>query len=65
MDSTLAELRAIEQREIAIEQERIALQRRRRELLEVDKGTRKTGRGVITPEMGKMLFAKLAKEAPA
>lgn len=61
-DSCILELREIEKREMAIEAEKIVLQRRRRELLELN-GTRKTRKNMLTPEEGKALFAKIRADS--
>lgn len=47
MEPLLAELRAIELREMQIEEEKVQLRRRKLELLELDQGARKSKRSMI------------------
>lgn len=63
MDSTLAELRAIELREMQLEEEKVQLRLRKLELLELDQGTRKSKRSMISRQTGKALFAGLKRSA--
>lgn len=61
MNSTLAELRSIELREMQLEEEKVQLRRRRLELLELDQGTRKSKRQAMSRQTGKELFAGLKR----
>ena len=61
MEPLLAELRAIELREMQIEEEKTQLRRRKLELLELDQGTRKSKRSMISRQNGKALFAGLKR----
>ncbi|WP_418764423.1 hypothetical protein [Mailhella sp.] len=61
MEPLLAELRAIELREMQIEEEKAQLRRRKLELLELDQGTRKSKRSMISRQNGKALFAGLKR----
>lgn len=61
MEPLLAELRAIELREMQIEEEKEQLRRRKLELLELDQGARKSKRSMISRQNGKALFAGLKR----
>lgn len=61
MEPLLAELRAIELREMQIEEEKAQLRRRKLELLEVDQVARKSKRSMISRQNGKALFAGLKR----
>lgn len=61
MEPLLAELREIELREMQIEDEKAQLRRRKLELLELDQGTRKSKRPMISRQNGKALFAGLKR----
>ena len=61
MEPLLAELRAIELREMQIEEEKAQLRRRKLALLDIDQGTRKSTRSMISRQNGKALFAGLKR----
>ena len=61
MEPLLAELRAIELREMQIEEEKAQLRRRKLELLELDQVARKSKRSMISRQNGKALFAGLKR----
>lgn len=63
MEPLLAELREIELREMQLEEEKAQLRRRKLELLELDQGTRKSKRSMISRQNGKALFAGLKRSA--
>ena len=63
MEPTLAELRAIEIREMQLDEEKAQLRRRKLELLELDQGSRKSKRSMISRQNGKALFAGLKRSA--
>ena len=63
MDPTLAELRAIEIREMQLDEEKAQLRRRKLELLELDQGARKSKRSMISRQNGKALFVGLKRSA--
>lgn len=59
----LDELRSIELREMALEEEKAELRRRKRHLLGLDQGSRKSGRDMLSRKQGKALFAKLRESS--
>lgn len=59
MNNIVAELRSIVMREIELEKEKAELHRRKLAILELDRGPRKTGRAVLSPQNRKALFASL------
>ena len=61
MNSTLAELRSIKLRQMELEAELAQLRRRELEMLELDTGTRKPKKSMVTPAHGKALFAGLKR----
>jgi len=63
MDSALAELRSIELRELELDAEKDQLRKRRREILELDQGARKSKHDMISPQNRKALFAGLKRSS--
>ena len=59
MDPVIAELRSIELRELELDAEKAELRRRKLAILELDQGTRKNPRAVLSPQNRKALFASL------
>jgi len=57
MDTAINELRAITLRELELDREKEELRKRKLAILELDQGTRKTGRHMLSPENRKAFFA--------
>lgn len=63
MNAALAEVRAIELRLMELEEEKAQLSRRKLEILELNSGTRKPQKDMITPANRKALFAGLKRSS--
>lgn len=63
MDTAISEIRALELREIELEAEKEWIRMRRREILELNQGTRKSSRKMLSPEARKTLFAGLKESS--
>lgn len=63
MDTTLAELRSIKLRMMELEAELAQLHSRELEMLELNTGTRKPQKDMITPANRKALFAGLKRSS--
>lgn len=63
MDTTISEIRALELREIELEAEKEWIRMRRREILELNQGARKSSRKMLSPKAGKALFAELKRSS--
>jgi hypothetical protein len=61
MNAALAEVRSIELRLMELEEEKAMLSRRKMEILELNTGTRKPRKDMITPQNRKALFAGLKR----
>ena len=61
MDTALAEVRSIELRLMKLKEEEHLLLRRKFEILELDTGTRKPAKSMITPANRKALFAGMKR----
>ena len=61
MNAALAEVRSIELRLMELEEEKAMLSRRKMEILELNTGTRKPAKSMITPQNRKALFAGLKR----
>ena len=61
MDTTIAEIRELERRDMELDAEKEWIRKRRREILELNQGTRKSSRDTLSPESGKALFAGLKR----
>lgn len=61
-DTRINELRNIEMRIIDLEKEKATLQKRKMEILELDKGTRKPQREMLSRQDRKALFAEIKRE---
>ena len=63
MDTAINELRAITLRELELDREKEELRKRKLAILELDQGTRKTGRHMLSPENRKAFFAAQKRKA--
>lgn len=63
MDTTLAELRSIKLRQMELEAELAQLRNRELEMLELNTGTRKPKKDMVTPQNRKALFAGLKRSS--
>ena len=61
MDTKIAEIRELERRDMALDAEKEWIRKRRREILELNKGTRKSSHDTLSTEAGKALFAGLKR----
>lgn len=61
MDTAINELRAITLRELELDREKEELRQRKLAILELDQGTRKSGRKMLPPENRKALFAGIRR----
>lgn len=61
MNAALAEVRSIKLRMLELEEELAQLRRRELEILELNTGTRKPRKDMITPQNRKALFAGLKR----
>ena len=63
MDTTITEIRELERRDMELDAEKEWIRKRRREILELNRGARKPRREMLSPEAGKTQFASLKREA--
>ncbi len=63
MDTTIAEIRELERRDMELDAEKEWIRKRRREILELSKGARKSSRDTLSPESGKTQFACLKRKS--
>lgn len=63
MDTTIAEIRELERRDMELDAEKEWIRKRRREILELNQGARKPRREMLSPETGKTQFAGLKRKA--
>jgi hypothetical protein len=63
MNAALAEVRSIKLRMLELEEELAQLRRRELEILELNTGTRKPAKSMITPANRKALFAGLKRSS--
>ncbi|WP_270571895.1 hypothetical protein WCP94_004330 [Bilophila wadsworthia] len=63
MDTMIAEIRELERRDMALDAEKEWIRKRRREILELNKGTRKSSHDTLSPEAGKAQFADVKRKA--
>lgn len=63
MDTTIAEIRELERRDMELDAEKEWIRKRRREILELGKGARKPRREMLSPEAGKAFFADVKRKS--
>ena len=63
MDTTIAEIRELERRDMELDAEKEWIRKRRREILALNKGARKSSRDTLSPEIGKALFADVKRKS--
>lgn len=63
MDTAISEIRALELREIELEAEKEWIRMRRREILELNQGARKSRSKMLSPEARKTQFADAKRKA--
>lgn len=63
MDTTISEIRALELREIELEAEKEWIRMRRREILELNQGARKSSRKMLSRENRKTQFADAKRKS--
>ena len=63
MDTTIAEIRELERRDMELDAEKEWIRKRRREILELNQGARKPRRDTLSTKTGKALFASEKRKA--
>lgn len=63
MDTTIAEIRELERRDMELDAEKEWIRKRRREILELNQGTRKSSRDTLSPKSREALFADVKRKS--